>query len=142
MGYSITDKSSCSDIGLTVEGDTVEELFCQSAYGIADITAEPGAIREDIELKIELEEKTVEDLYYSWLSELIYYKDADFFLPKRCEIEIELTGETCRLGARLKGDRMDRTRHELKLDIKGVTFYNFRIEKIDGRWSGEVVFDL
>jgi SHS2 domain-containing protein len=37
---------------------------------------------------------------------------------------------------------MDRTRHKLKLDIKGVTFYNFKIEKIDGRWYGEVVFDL
>jgi SHS2 domain-containing protein len=141
MTYYLSDKHTTGDAGLSVEAETVEMLFEDSAYGLMDIIAEPEKIEDRQEEMIELEADDLEQLYFAWLSELIYIKDADDFLVKRCRVEIVKRGKY-NLKAQLGGEKIDRKRHILKIDVKAVTFYNFRIEEKDNRWQSEVVFDL
>lgn len=141
MPYKITDAHTCADVGLIVSGNDLTQLFSDAADGLMKIMVEPDGLEERRNLIFEIEEDNLEDLFYCWLSELIYYKDAKDFLLKGCQLEI--TGnEKFKLKAVLSGDNIDPKRHILKIDVKAVTYYRFRIEKIDDIWHGEVVFDL
>jgi SHS2 domain-containing protein len=141
MPYKITDTHTCADVGLIVSGETLEQLFADSAAGLMAIMVEPDGVRENKNSTLELEADDLEELFYSWLSELIYIKDADDFLLKECKLKITKNNQY-KLKAELTGDSIDPKRQTLKTDVKGVTYYRFRIEKIENEWHGEVVFDL
>ena len=141
MPYELSDKYTNADIGLIVTGESLEELFGDAVIGLMDIIVELSGLEEREEIAFELEDDDLESLFYRWLSEIIYYKDADDFLVKRCDLIIVRT-DKIRLKARLFGDKIDRLRHVFKVDVKAVTYYEFKIRKTNDHWLGEVVFDL
>lgn len=141
MPYEHTDSNTCSDIGLIATGKDLPELFSDAAIGLIAITAEPGELLEKQEAEIELDADTLEDLFYSWLSEIIYLKDARNLLTGRCEISISATAPY-KLTGKVYGDIIDRTRHTLKVDVKAVTYYRLRIEEKKDHWEAEAVLDL
>jgi SHS2 domain-containing protein len=141
MPYQLTDLHSCADVGLIATGRDLEELFADTAAGMTAIMVDGEGLDDRRKLSFELEEENLDDLFYKWLSELIYYKDAEEFLLKRCVLQIT-ENHKIRLKAELFGDTIDPERHVLKIDVKAVTYYRFRIEKVRDQWQGEVVFDL
>ncbi len=141
MPYQLSDAHTSGDAGMIATGENLEVLFADSAYGLTDIMADPEKLREEVAYNIELEEENLEDLYFSWLSELVYYKDAEMFLVKRCMIEIQ-QNENYKLRAVIHGDKIDAARHQLRVDVKAVTYYRFKIEKVENFWLGEVIFDI
>ncbi len=141
MPYEITDAHTCADVGLTVSGETPEQIFADAAIGLMEIMVDPAGVEEKKKLSLEIEEDSLEELFYSWLSELIYIKDAGDFLMKHCRLKIK-KNKGYKLMADLAGDNIDPKRQILKADVKGVTYYRFKIEKIEDSWQGEVVFDL
>jgi len=141
MPYKISDEFTCADVGLIVTGETLERLFSDAASGLMEIMVEPDGVEESKNLKLEIDGDTLEELFYNWLSELIYIKDAEDFLLKKCRLEIG-DKKKFNLKAFLTGDSIDPKRQVLKVDVKGVTYYRFRVEKIGNEWQGEVVFDL
>ncbi len=141
MPYQLTDLHSCADVGLVATGRDLEELFTDAAIGLTAIMVDGEGLDDRRRLSFELEEENLDDLFYKWLSELIYYKDAEEFLLKRCVLQVA-ANHKIRLKAELFGDTIDPGRHVLKIDVKAVTYYRFRIEKVRDQWQGEVVFDL
>jgi SHS2 domain-containing protein len=141
MPYELSDKHTTGDAGITASGKTLGELFEHSAYGLMEIMVDPAGLNDSNELRISLEDDDIEQLYYSWLSDLIYYKDTDGFLAKKCDVKI-FQNNKYKLEAVLYGDKINPARHLLKIDVKGVTLYRFKIEKTGNLWKSEVVFDL
>ncbi len=141
MPYKYTDTHTGSDIGLTATGKTLAELFADSALGLTGIMVDLKGLREDQMLKVDIKSDTLSELYYDWLSEIIFLKDAESFLFKRVSFEY-LEAEKGILKAILYGDTINPDRHLLKTDVKAVTLYKFKIEKSFGHWTGELVFDL
>ena len=72
MPYKITDAHTCADVGLAVSGETLEQIFADAASGLMEIMVDPGGVEEKRKLAFEIEEDSLEELFYSWLSELIY----------------------------------------------------------------------
>ncbi len=117
------------------------QLLADGAIGLIAVIAEPSELMENDEVEIDLSAKSVEDLYFSWLSEIVYLKDARNFLTCRCDIEV-VEIEPYRVTGRLFGDVIDKSRHTLKVDVKAVTYYKLRVEKKSDFWEAEVVLDL
>lgn len=141
MSYRLTDYNTTADIGLVAENKTLTQLFADTATGLMEIMVNLESIRENRQLSINIRADSLEDLLHLWLSDLIYYKDADNFLVKKCRITLSETDEYT-LSAKLTGDTIDPERHTLKTDVKGVTFYRFKIGRKDNLWFAEMVFDL
>ncbi len=141
MPYELTDRSTTADAGLTATGSSLEELFADSAIGLMQIMTEVDELEEKDSLSFEIEEDTTEELYYRWLSDIIYYKDAEDLLVKKCRIEI-IENDKLRLKATISGEKINPEKHTLKVDVKAVTYYRFNIEKENDNWHSEVVFDL
>ncbi|HDL03525.1 MAG: hypothetical protein DRP46_05880 [Candidatus Zixiibacteriota bacterium] len=141
MPYTFSDKYSTADAGIIVTGKTVEELFSDAALGMTEIIVASENLEVRKKLTVELEADSMEDLFFDWLSEVIYLKDAENFLLKNCVMEIN-EGDRINLRASLSGDEIDPERHTLKIDVKAVTLYRLKIEQINDHWQGEAVFDL
>ncbi|HHI02367.1 MAG TPA: archease [candidate division Zixibacteria bacterium] len=141
MPYKHSDEFTGSDIGMAATGRDLKELFADSGYGLTEIMTDPKKLREDRQIKVEFKSDNLSELYYDWLSEIIYLKDAELFLLKRSEFS-RLDEKKGILGAQLFGDTIDPKRHILKVDVKAVTYYKFKIEKTEEGWQSEVVFDL
>ncbi len=141
MAYQITDDFSTADVGLTVTGESAEQIFIEAAYGLMAIVSERDNINKIKSIKIIIEEENLEDLLYHWLSDIIYHKDTDYFLINDISLEIEINN-IYKLTAELYGDTIDPERHILKADVKALTYYKFKIEKRETGWFSEMVFDL
>ncbi len=96
-------------------------------------------VQEREERSIEVEGRDAETLLVRWLSELLYYLDAQEMLFRRFQVE-EMTGT--RLRARAFGERIDRDRHDLHFGVKAVTRHMLEIGREDGGYRAKVLFDI
>jgi SHS2 domain-containing protein len=141
MPFELTDIHTTADVGIRASGATLSELFRDTALGLLSVIGEPGEFKEERSLDINLTADSLEELYYDWLSEIVFYKDAQRFLPGRIQI-IDLNEKDFAIKAVLYGETIDPSRHTLKVDVKAITHYCFKIEKDGLFWRGEVVLDI
>ncbi len=150
------------DVGLKAYGKTIDEVFINAAVGMYNLITNLNLIQEKKTINISVENSSIEELFVSWLNELIFHFDTYGFIGKRISItEItphpdlpprggRLGSETnqpvsmqvCTLKATISGEDFDVERHERKLLIKAATYHKLRIEKIGDIYEAEVIFDI
>jgi SHS2 domain-containing protein len=104
------------------------------------------ALMVDLDTVAEAEQRLIqvkgrnrEALLVRWLTELLYYLDAQQMLFRRFEIE-KLT-ETA-LRARAFGETIDRERHRLHFGVKAVTRHLLEITPENSGFRATVLFDI
>ncbi len=147
--FEIIDISG--DAGIRAYGKTLEDLFTNAAAGMYSLITDPEGIREKREVTVDIESHSAEGLLVSWLNELIFHFDTYGFIGKKIMIT-EITGgeegqtqgsaPTRRLRAVISGEEFDTDRHERRLLIKAATYHQMKIEKEDGFWATNVIFDI
>ncbi len=96
-------------------------------------------VKERDTRQIAVEAPQRETLLVRWLTELLYFVDAEEMLFHRFEVQ-ELSDT--RLRASAYGERIDRERHELHMGIKAVTRHMLEITKEDGWLRATILFDI
>ena len=61
-----------ADIGLRAKGKDLKQLFINAAYGMFDIMADLDNVESKKEIIFKLKAPNVEELFLSWLSELLF----------------------------------------------------------------------
>ena len=135
--YEIIDHTA--DIGIKVHGKDLKSLFANAAYGMFDIMADLKNVRTKESLKIESEAPNVEELFLSWLGELLYQYNSKKIIFKEFVID-KLTENT--ISASAQGEKLDLSRHALKTEIKAATYHQLKVEKVKDIWQAEVIFDV
>ena len=79
-----------------------------------------------------------ESLLVEWLNELIYQFDTEGIIFKRFDI-IQL--DNTRLKARGYGEKVDKSRHKIKMGVKAATYHMLKVERGDGG-KVQVLFDI
>ena len=130
-----------ADAAVEVRGKTIEDLFATAALALFELMADTQTLRPQREKKIQLEGQAIDRLLYDWLAELIYLKDTDSMFFCRFDLAIK-RDNGYRLNATIGGEVIDPRHHELRTDVKAVTFHRFRVEEKQGAWSAEIVFDI
>ena len=128
-----------ADAGIVAHGATPGELFANAAAGMFSLMADLGGVRQTEEREIRLEARDREALLVRWLTELLYYLDAEEMLFSRFEVE-EATDR--RLRARAFGERIDPRRHRLHFGVKAVTRHMLEVAPEDGGYRAQVLFDI
>ena len=135
--YEIIDHTA--DIGLRAFGKDLGELFENSASGMFEIIADLKNVKPKTHLTIEVGALNREELLVNWLRELLYQYNTQEILFKKFEIE-KITDN--RINAKAWGEKLDSQRHNLKTEIKAVTYYDLKIKKEEEGWSSQVIFDI
>ena len=128
-----------ADAGIVAHGADLPELFANAGAGMMALMVELDTVEEAEERLIQVQARNREALLVLWLTELLYYLDAQQLLFRRFEIE-ELT-ETA-LRARAFGETIDRQRHRLHFGVKAVTRHLLEIAPENSGFRATVLFDI
>ncbi|KPJ72461.1 hypothetical protein AMJ52_06260 [candidate division TA06 bacterium DG_78] len=126
-----------ADLGIRVYGKTRQDLCINIARAIFETQIE-GEIEPVKKMNIVITSESQEDLLIDWCRELLYNFSVHGFIPKTYEISIKNTS----LTAHLVGDTFDAQRHTVQLEIKNVTYHDFRIEKKGEYYQVSIIFDV
>jgi len=127
------------DIGVRVFGESLPGLFEQAAQALTFIFTDPATIQLKETRKLLLEAKTDEELLITWLNELVYLFDTEGLLYKTYNV---LSVHDHRLEALAQGETYVEGRHPIKTTVKAATYHQLKIEKHQGVWTAQVIFDL
>jgi SHS2 domain-containing protein len=143
MPFRFDDKISSADVAFEAWGATQEELFIASAAALLRTMVEaPEAVARQQVLTIRLEHEELDLLLWSFLSELIFYKDARRLLLHADAVEIKEVDGIFQLEAQVSGEAIATDRHHLLVDVKAVTLHCFRVVYEEGCWKAMVVLDV
>lgn len=136
--YEVIDHTA--DIGIRVTGENLEELFIRAAEGLTDVmvASKPNLI-PSIGVSFDLKADSREDLLIKWLQEILYIFDTRHLVLTHFFID-SLTETTLQGGA--KGLKYDRLRHELKCQLKAITYHKLSLTKEADGWHAQVIFDV
>jgi SHS2 domain-containing protein len=128
-----------ADAGIVAHGDSLAELFENAAAGMFALMADSEGVRPTEERRVEIEAPNTERLLERWLTELLYYVDAQEMLL--CLFQVDEASER-KLRARVAGEHIDRRRHRLHFGVKAVTRHMLEVAPEDGGYRAQVLFDI
>ena len=135
-----------ADVGLRVRARDLKTLFLRSAVGMNSIIIDPKTILNTHEIDIIIEETTVEELYLSWLKEILYQMEKAGMVFSQFSIKEDnfsyLQPEKYRILGKLGGERYNPMRHEICIEIKAVTRHGFSLTKKGSHWESKTLFDV
>ena len=128
------------DLGIDVTAPTPERLFEAAVLGLTDVIVDAGSVRATEERALALEAADRELLLIKLLREVLFLYDARRWLAGG--VEVELAPGAAALEARLAGESFDPARHQVKTEVKAITYHALSVrEEADG-FHARVVFDL
>jgi SHS2 domain-containing protein len=115
------------------------EAFRNAALGLMSIIAGSSTITSCEKRLISIRALDRENLLVRWLTEILYMYDAEKFLT--ADAEFDLIHDTS-LKATIFGQRVDPSRHDLKIDVKAITYHKLMVEQIGDTWHARVFVDI
>lgn len=132
--YQLIDHTA--DILVRTTGKDMNEAFENAAYALFDTMCDASSVEPVKIKKVECEAGDLGQLLVDWLSRLLFLCDVDDMLFS--EFEVKITGT--KLTAKIKGEAMDAEKHQLKNDVKAITYHMLEVD--EGKNSVQVLFDI
>ncbi len=127
------------DAGIRAFGKDLPELFVHAGIGMYSLITDVGGIAAHRRIQVTARGDSLEGLMVAWLNELIFQFDTYGFIAHSIEIDALDGGQ---VAATLSGEEFDQARHRGKLLIKAATYHKLKVERQDGHWVAEIVFDI
>jgi len=135
--YELLDHTA--DIGIIAFGRDLPEAFGNAAYAMFDILTDINRIRETDSFDLQVSASNIEDLLVAWLNELLYRYETERIVFSKFAID-DINDSN--LSATVSGEKIAPDRHEIKTEIKSVTYHQLKVEKMDDGWRAQVIFDV
>jgi SHS2 domain-containing protein len=143
MPYRYVEDIAIADAAFEAWGTSLEDLFLAAADATMNVmVADLSSIVPRQQRGLELEADAIDLLLFQFLQEFIYFKDAEELLLRATTVDIHPQAEGFTLRGEACGERIDREKHELLVDIKAVTLHRFRVEQGRDGWRSFVILDI
>jgi SHS2 domain-containing protein len=139
MRNFVTHIDHTADLGINVYGSTQADLFSHAALALVGFITDVEKVAERWEKTLAMEGADATDLFINFLREILYLINGEGFLFRSISLDITSSGQ---LQALMKGEYVDHQRHEIKTEIKAVTYHQAFVKQTDGGWQGRVIFDV
>lgn len=130
--------SHAADIGIRGYGKTMTEAFEMAAVALTATVTDPQKVTPELTFKIHLVEKDPELLFLDWINSLIYEMDTKKVLFS--EFQLKLEGSE--LSATIRGEKVNRSKHDPAVDVKGATFTELKVIEQNNHWIAQCVVDV
>jgi tRNA nucleotidyltransferase (CCA-adding enzyme) len=128
-----------ADIGVRGIGQSKEDAFAQTAMAVTAVITDLSSVvaRECVELECQAPDDEL--LLVDWLNAVIYEMAIRRMLFCRFQVRIDDSS----LRGKAWGEKMDGSRHEMAVEVKGATCTELSVEKRDnGSWLAQCVVDV
>jgi len=134
-GYEIIEHTA--DIGIRVKAADLKGIFEKSARAMFELIAEKKKKGLKKTVKIELEDDNLEELFVSWLNELLSLSAVKELIFSG--FKIENLGNN-NLSAKVEGSPV--SNYKVHKEIKAATYHELSLREISSGWQAEVIFDV
>ena len=147
-----TEIEHTADVGIALRASGIRSAFENAAASAFDMMCDLDRVACDVsfELRVQGRPGDLEHLMIRWLSELLYLYDSEGVLLSEFEV-LELRGvgtpnagegvADSLLTARVRGERFDEGRHQMKIELKAPTYHELEVAQADDAWSVRIIFD-
>jgi SHS2 domain-containing protein len=141
--FRFLDDIALADLAFEAAGDSLDALFQGATDALIESLAAPQTVGSGWQQAVEHVDRDPEDLLFTWLSDLVYWKDAAGVVYSKSNLKLTRDENgVWKLTARIYGEPVNPSAQELRADVKGVTKHLYRLSKQDGRWIVRVVLDV
>ncbi|MHA1941558.1 MAG: archease [Candidatus Hodarchaeales archaeon] len=143
FSYRLLDEIAIADACFELRGNTLEEIFHAGFLALQETSVEPHTLNTSMSKTISIQNSDVEKLFFEFLEELIFLKDAESLIFKNCQISIEKDSSSSnwQLEAKLEGQEFTNEVSTIT-DVKAITYYQFYVKKKEDYWEARITFDL
>ena len=129
-----------ADIKFRAYGKSPEEMLGNAALALIGAMTDTSKVRAKETWKVELSAPDIEQLAYSWLSEIVFLFETESAVFSSFDVKLMKNGDW-RLQATISGERIDLERHAFDNEVKAVTLHEFEVKKNDV-WCVQTVLDV
>jgi len=139
--FKFIEEIAIADVAFEAYGTTEAELFENAALAVEETMVDTAGIAPKIKKEIEVESEELDKLLFDFLQELVYYKDAEALLFSKFKVNIKRNSKY-KLTAEVVGEPFDSSKHELRNDIKAITWHMFKVEQTAKGWKCLIIVDV
>ena len=127
-----------ADIGIRGSGSTMTEAFEMGAMALTAVVVDPEKVKSLTEVDISCSAPDKELLFADWLNAIIYEMDTRRMLFSQFNLQIQ----DLKLQAIIKGEMIDRVRHQPAVHVKGATYTELKVKQENDLWIAQCVIDV
>jgi SHS2 domain-containing protein len=128
-----------ADVGIRGVGRSLADAFSQAALALMSAVCDLEAVQPRVVSEVTCRAPTAELLFVDWINAIVYAMATDHMVFREFIVRIDGTD----LRAHLKGEPIDRVRHQPAVEVKGATHTLLSVaERPDGRWVAQCVVDV
>jgi SHS2 domain-containing protein len=129
-----------ADIGFEAFGASREEVFRNSGRALMSLIIDLESVMPKERVPCAARAREPQSLLVNWLSEILYLQDTEGWLFSNFEVDGLQDDSLSAFGC---GERIERSRHHIKLLVKAITYHQLVLEKRrDGVWRAQVYVDI
>jgi SHS2 domain-containing protein len=128
-----------ADLGIRGYGKTFLDALIHVAQGMFAAIHDLKYVDAVESRPVDITAATAEDLVVQYLSYLLYLHDAEKFITKEYQIQVN---DSNRILGTLRGERFNPDKHYILDEVKAVTYHQLQVEQIDQGWMIQVICDL
>ena len=126
MKYEFIEHTA--DIGIKAYGGTLEESFANAALGMFEVMTDVSRVEPVGEYDVRVKAENLENLLVDWLGELLFLHETQDVLLSEFDVKID----DLSLDAKVRGEALNREKHELKDDVKAITYHMLEVNEKEG----------
>ena len=128
-----------ADVGFEVEAPDLPTLFERAGLAMLGVAIDVTTVepRERVPLFVQADD--LPGLLHDWLQELIVLFQARGTALSELAVDAVSAAAVRGWGA---GERVDRTRHALYTEIKGVSYHELAVRQTETGWCARVILDV
>lgn len=139
LGTAVREIEHTADVGIEVEAPTLPLLFERAGVALVGLMVDLASVDPRAPDTIALAADGLDELLHDWLQTLLVRFQAGGFAFSELTVENVDAGGLRASGA---GERVDRTRHRLYMELKGVTYHQLAVRETPHGWCARVIIDV
>jgi SHS2 domain-containing protein len=131
-----------ADVGFRAYGQDLNDAFGNAALAMFEVMTDTSQVKPKVIREILVESEDEKALLYDWLSELLFIHDYEGLVFSQFTVTIQQKDpETFNLSAVVWGEEFNQATHEVRDEVKAVTFHLMEIVKEENRCTLQVIVD-
>ena len=148
-----------ADVGIRGIGDTMEHAFAEAAKALTATICDIDSVKPEIQKQIkcaapdnellfvearvcvdvQCEAVDLEYLFVKWINALVYEMAVSCMLFSRFEVQVNDHD----LRANIWGEKVDKSRHEPAVEVKGATYTELKVTQTENsEWLAQCIIDV
>ncbi|UCC93182.1 MAG: archease [Thermoplasmata archaeon] len=129
-----------ADVAIRARGGSLGQLYANAAWGMFDLICDSATVEDYRTWEVEVASQDLEGLMVDLLTDMLVLFETDGMLVSSVDVDVDQSEGEWHAVARVRGEPLDRERHQLLHDIKAVTYHTLEVRPDEG-WA-RVLFDI